>query len=166
MEEEINSKQIGIKHGLLLGLTGTIVFIVPALMRINFPAMFLLYWAYFILFLALGMKEYKRENGGYMTFGKGFGIAMTIALVGGLLRAAMRFVYLTVDSEYFEFIKEAQQESPFGPPPEQTEQTQAFMDFFLSPAALSAFSLLGAIFAGLIFGAIVSAIVKNEEDEF
>lgn len=166
MEEEISGKQVGIKYGLLLGLTGTIVFIVPALLRSTFPAMFLVYWAYFFVFLALGMKEYKKANGGYMSFGKGFGIGMTISLVGGLLRAIMRYVYLTVDTEYFKFLEDQQQNNPFGPPPDSGQDTMAIMEMFLNPVVLSAMSLLGAILAGLIFGAIVAAIVKNDEDEF
>ena len=166
IEEGANKRQIGIKWGLILGLVGTIVFTVPAAMRVNFNGMILVYWAYFITILALGMKEYKRENANQMSFGDAFGLGMLISLIGGLSRAVMRFVYVTVDTEYVEFVREASENNPFGPQPDSGQDFSGLMEAITSPLVISLFSFLGAIFAGLIFGAIVSAIVKNDEEEF
>lgn len=166
MEEEFNSRQLGIKYSIIFAIIGSLVWCVPAALRVTFSAQILLYWAYFIGIYILAMKEYKKGNGGFMSFGKGFGIAMTIAAIGGLLRSVIRYVYLTIDSEYFEFAKELADQNPFSQGQEQTEQTERIMEMFLSPEVASIQSFLGAIFGGLIFGAIVAAIIKNEEEEY
>lgn len=166
MEEEVSSKQIGIKYGLILGLTGTVIFLVPSLLRSTFPGTLVVHWVAFILFFTLGMKEYKKGNGGQMSFGEGFGLGMTITLIGGLIRAIMHYVHIMVDPDFMDFMKEAQENSPFGPPSDSGQDMSAFIDFFADPIVISGMSFLGAILAGLIFGSIVAAIVKNDEDEF
>jgi hypothetical protein len=168
MEEEVSSKQVGIKFGVIFGLVSTIYTLIFAILRIQSPVLSIfLTWGIVITVFVLACKDYKNNSGGMMSFGKGYGILMITAAIGGLIRAVGSYVYYTIDPTYLDFVKEQQQNSPFGPPPQDAPQNMTgMMEFFTSPEFLTIMTFLAAIFAGLIFGAIVSAIMKNGEDEY
>ncbi|MGW8122349.1 DUF4199 domain-containing protein [Roseivirga echinicomitans] len=169
MEEQVSSRQTGIKYGLIFGLVSTLYTLIMAMSRIQLPFVgLIIQWAVVIGVFIFACKEYKESNGNIMSFGKGFSLLMTVAFIGGLIRGVASYVYYMVDPAYLDFMKEAQQNSPFGPAPDQpgVEGMEAIMAFASSPEFLAVMSLIAAIFAGLIFGLIISAIMKNEEDEF
>lgn len=169
MEEQVTGRQIGIKFGVIFGLVSTLYTLAMAMARIQLPfvGMFI-QWGIVIGVFVFACKEFKANNGNIMSFGKGFGILMMVSLIGGLIRSVASYVYFIVDPAYLDFIKDAQQNSPFGPPPDQgnAADVEGMMAFFTSPEFMAIVSFIMAIFAGLIFGLIVSAIMKNEEDEF
>ncbi|MFY0594687.1 DUF4199 domain-containing protein [Roseivirga sp.] len=165
MDEQINSRQYALKYGVILGLVGTLVWVLPAALRLSISILFLVYWAYFVGVFYLALSAFRKANGGIMSFGQGFGIVMLATLIGGAVRAVLRYAYLVFDGGYFEFALEAQQNSPFAQP-ESTEEAAGFMEAIFTPGGFAIMSFIGAIFAGLIFGAIVSAVMKNEAEEF
>jgi len=168
MEEQVTGRQIGVKFGVIFGLISTLYTLAMAMARIQLPfvGMFI-QWAIVIGVFVFACKEYKANNGNIMSFGKGFSIIMIASLIGGLIRSVSTYVYFMVDPAYLDFNKDAQQSSPFGPPPDQSNAgMEGMMSFVSSPEFMTIMSFVGAIFAGLIFGLIVSAIMKNEEDEF
>ena len=167
MSEEISRGTYGRKWGLIFGLVSAIIFTVSGAARLNLAfASTFISWAVVISVFVLGLKEFREDNEGFMSFGQGFGLAMMIALIGGVVRGIVSYVYLLVDTEYLPWIQEQQAASnPFGTPPEGQEMPP-WMDFFQTPEFIIIVGFLGAIFAGLIFGGIVSAILKNEAEEF
>lgn len=167
MEEQISSKQVAIKWGAVFGLAASIYTLGTAIARVQLPFIGLVIsWGIIIGCFVMACREYKSGNEGTMSFGKGFGIVMLVSLIGGLIRSVIYYVYLTMDADYIEYIKEQQQNSPFGPPRDQAQDVSGLMEFFTSPEFMSGITFLMAIFGGLILGAIVAAIMKNEEEEF
>lgn len=49
----------------------------------------------FIIFLILAQKEYKDQQGGFLTFGEGFSTGLRYSVFAGLLIAVFTFIYLT-----------------------------------------------------------------------
>lgn len=167
MSEEISKGAYSRKWGLIFGLISALVFIVTAAARINLGfAGIAVSWGVVIGVFVLGIKEFRTDNEGYVSFGQGFSIAFVIALIGGVLRSAIQYVYLMIDTEFLKWQQEIQaQQSPFGAPPEGQEMPE-WVSFFQTAEFTVIASIIAAIFAGLIFGAIVSAIMKNEAEEF
>lgn len=171
MSEEITTGEYKRKWGLIFGLVSTIVFIITAASRLNMGlGGIALAWVVAIGMLVLGVKEFRTDNGGFVGFGKAFGIAFMIAIIGGVVRGVLQYVYVLIDPEFLIWQREVQENSGFGPPRDQSQgipqSMQSFIDFTQSAEFIPIASIIGAIFAGLIFGAIVAAIVKNEADEF
>lgn len=167
MEEEVSSGAIGRKYGVIFGLISGIIFIATAAGRINMGlAGTAVAWIVVIGVFVLAIREYKSENGGFIGFGKGFGVNMWVALIGGLVRAVIQYVYIIVDSEYLDFAREVSESMSFGPPRDQAQELPQWVEMFNSGEFIAIASFMMAIFAGLIFGAIVSAIMKNEAEEF
>ena len=167
MSEEINKGAYSRKWGLIFGLVSAIVFIITAVARLNLGfAGIAVSWTIVIGAFVLGIKEFRTDNEGFVSFGQGFGIAFMIALIGGLVRSVIQYAYLMIDTEFLAWQQEVQaQQSPFGAPPEGQEMP-SWLEFFQTAEFVAIASVIGAIFAGLIFGAIVSAIMKNEEEEY
>jgi len=173
MNEEITVGQYGRKWGLIFGLISAIVFIITAVTRLNLGfGGSAIAWAVVIGVFVLALKEFRTDNEGFITFGQGFSITFMIALIGGVVRAVIQYVYLMIDTEFMVWQKQIQEEAAasFGAPTDQSQQVpssmQSFMDFTQTPEFIALVSVVLAIFAGLIFGAIVSAVMKNEADEF
>lgn len=171
MSEEISKGTYSRKWGLIFGLISAIVFVVTSAARIYIGfAGLAVAWAIVITIFVLGIKEFKSDNNGFVSFGQGFGIAFMIALIGGVVRAIIQYVYMIIDPEFLVWQREIQENSGFGPPADQSQEVpegmQSFIDFAGTAEFSAIISVLMAIFAGLIFGAVVSAILKNEEEDY
>lgn len=174
MEEEITTGEYTKKWGLIFGLVSAIVFIITTAARLNLGfAGIAVSWTVIIVVLFFALKEFKSDNGGFLGFGQGFKMAFVIAVIGGLVRAVIQYVYLMIDTEFFAWQKEVQEESAArfgGPQGDQAQQMpegmQSFMEFTQTGEFMAIVSILMAILGGLIFGAVVSAILKNEAEEF
>lgn len=168
MSEEIKSGEYSRKWGLIFGLISALIFIATAALRLDLGAFLptAIAWGVVIAVFVLGSKEFRTANGGYMSFGKGFGINFMIALIGGVVRSVIQYVYLMVDPEYLNYAKELRENNSFGPPPPEGQEMPAWAEFFNTAEFVIIASIIAAIFAGLIFGAIVAAILKNEEEDY
>lgn len=168
MEEEISSGGIGRKYGLIFGLISGLIFVATSAGRIDLSfAGILVTWGVVIGVFVFAVKEYRTANGGFISFGKGFGINMWVALIGGIVRSVIQYVYTIVDPEYLDYAKELRENSPFGGPPQDSNaEIPDWVEFFNTGEFIAIASFISAIFAGLIFGAIVSAIMKNEAEDF
>ena len=169
--EEVRSQPISLKWALIFSLISLTYVLGTAIARVQLPFIGWFIGVGVMLFcFGMAMKEYKTANQGFLSFGKGFGMAMFIAALGGLIRSVVYYIYLTVDSEFLEYLKETQEEmqSRFGQGGQeaQNEQAQMIVDFLNGTEVMAGMMFLAAIFGGLIFGAIMSAIIKNEEEEY
>ena len=173
MSEEISKGAYSRKWGLIFGLVSAIVFIISSAARLNLGlGGTAVAWAIIIGFFILALKEFRADNEGFISFGQGFSIAFMVALIGGVIRSVVQYVYLMIDTEFMAWQKQIQEETAaaFGAPSDQAQQVpgsmQSFMDFSQTPEFIAIVSVIMAIFGGLIFGAIVSAIMKNEAEEY
>lgn len=173
MEEQITPGQIAKKYGLIYALVSTVINLTPILIENADTGLSFLFTfinvVMAVLFFVLAGREFKKLNGGYMTFGEAFKINMIAASILAIVRSGVVYVYVKViDSDYadrmvgvMEDMWEAQ-----GMTAEQIDQARGFSSMFVSPEAMLFMGILGAILGGLIWGAISAAITKNEVDEF
>jgi len=169
MEEQITTGQVSKKWGLIYGLIGTILGIVPLILEIQVPWMPIVNIALAIVMYALAMKEFKTANGGYMTFGEGFRIAMMAALISGVMRSVINYVYTKfIDPEVMGRMQDAMQDAwrQQGMSDQEIEQAQGFTAGFTNPEVVAVMAIIFVILGGLVWGSIVSAVVKNEAEDF
>ncbi len=169
MENEISTSQYGKKWGLIYGLVATIIALVPLLLEKQMAWTGFLNVAIAIVCYAMATKEFKTDNGGFMSFGEGFRISMLAALIGGILRSVVSYVYgKFIDPTVQDRIQEAMVDTwtEQGMTPEQIEQAQGFAMGFTNPEVGLISGIIVALLGGLIWGSIVSAINKNEAEDF
>lgn len=169
MEEEITTGQVAKKWGLIYGLITTLLTIIPLVLEKQFSWMSFVIIAVAIVSYVLATKEYKTANGGYMTFGEGFKISIIAALIAGVIRSVVNYVYIKfIDPGVTERMQQALEDTwrEQGMSAEQIEQARSFSAGFSNPELGLIIGIVVVLLGGVIWGAIVSAINKNEAEEF
>lgn len=169
MEEQITTGQVAKKWGLIYGLVAAVIGLVPLLLEIQPGWWPVVNIVIAVVMFALATKEFKTENGGYMTFGEGFRISMLAALIAGVIRNLVNYVYIKfIDDSVMERIQQAIQDSwrEQGMSEEQIEQMSGFSAGISNPEIGLALGIVFVLLGGLIWGSIVSAVNKNEAEDF
>ena len=173
MEEQIKPIDVAKKYGLIYALVSVVINIIPLIVEntdqgISFLITLLNVVVAMVFFILAG-REFKRNNGGYMTFGEAFRINMTAVTIMAVCRAGMTYLYIKViDTTYSERIMTVMEDTweTQGMNEAQIDQAKSWASLFVNPEAMLFMALLVPILGGLIWGAIAAAIVKNDEDEF
>ena len=88
MENQANSKNIILNYGLYLGLIGVFIhltfYATGNLIELQWLSGILGFIAMIVL-LTLGIKKFKTENGGFLTFGQALKVGVGIAVVSATL---------------------------------------------------------------------------------
>lgn len=161
---------VGGRYGLLTGLVSVIVsFGIYALELDQSAVARFATLVVLVVGIILAMRYFKLQNGGFMSYGQGLGVGITVASVVGVLSAAFTYVYTTfVDPELMTRVLDrarADMEAK-GMPDVQIEQAMAFSAKFTTGPTMLIFAVLGSIVIGLLISLIVAAFVKNPKPEF
>lgn len=169
---EVSPGQIGLKWGMIYGIVSTIVNLIPVItetaISIGFALIFVNIVIAFVFYI-LADREFKRLNGGQLTFGQGFKINMIAAVIAGVVRPLINYVYIKfIDTDYLDRLTRAMEEQweRQGLNEQQIEQARSFASGTTNPEAQLIFGILFVILGGLLWGSIAAAIQKKEEDEF
>ncbi|WP_026236346.1 DUF4199 domain-containing protein [Pontibacter roseus] len=169
-ETQPSVSSVALKYGLLGALVSVVFSAILLIAGLDVSG-----WigslGYLILIVAmvLAMKEYKRINYGYMSYGQGLGIGTLVSLAFGVLGGLFMFVYTSfIDPGYRDTMMEKQRVEleGRGMSDEQIEQAIAMGESFSSPAMMIVWSIVGYLIIGFIISLIVAAVMKNARPEF
>lgn len=174
MNENQPSKfSIALKYGLLLGVIVIILNLIARLTgTVENTGLSIVYsilsLAAFITLLALAIKEYKKGNGGYASFGEAFAVSALAGTFAVILTNAFRYFYITfIDDTELRQIADKMAEERMkledrGMSEAEIDQALGVAELFTSPLMLVASSIFGI----LILSLIVSAVMKKSRPEF
>jgi len=176
MEEQLDLKQDSLKQGAILGMINIIIgflvyFIDPAMMAgMSFGFLVLGLNLAYVVYAGI---QYRKEIGGFLSFGKAYMHGFIMLLVAGLIGAIFRIVlFHVIDPDLIELMVDVSVENAaammekFGAGGDQMEEAldQVREDM---PANFSVFGILKGYLFSIIFFAIVSlisgAIVKKKD---
>lgn len=168
MEENITPIEIAKKYGIIYGLIGTLISVIPMVLEVqnNWVGLLATVTAIFIYIIAT--KEFRTNNGGFISFNEGFKITMIAAAIAGVIRGAVTYVYIKIiDPGFSERMREVMIETwqSQGMSEEQIEMSLRFAGGLSNPEVAALMGIVMALLGGLIFGSIVSAVIKNESEE-
>ncbi|WP_299668944.1 DUF4199 domain-containing protein [uncultured Polaribacter sp.] len=171
MENQTNSKSIILNYGLYLGLASVIIAL------IKYATGNLYVQEYYsgivgilllIAFIVLGIKKYKSDNGGFISFGQSVKIGIGLTMIATLIIIAYYFLLSTfIEPDFAANSIEAQKvmlADSFGMTEGQIEEaTKNAGDNF----SLNLFGgiLIMNLFLGGITSLIAGAIMKKSEEE-
>lgn len=162
---------VGLKYGVMAGLVGSVLTMINFIMG-NFEmiwVMFAIGLAIYIGAIILAHKEFKRHNGGYMTYGQGVLIGTLTVFIAGIIGGLFSYIYISyVDPNILEEMKEMQitMMEKFNLPEDQMDEAIARVERDTTAAKQLQNGLLNGIFSGLVLSLIVSAFTKNARPEF
>jgi hypothetical protein len=160
MNEKLSPTRVALKWGVILGISLMLVTLIMYLTdQGSNPWFGLLTLVAMVSVLVLSMQEYRKLNGGFMTYGEGFGIGALLSAVAGLLSSLFNTFYNvvidpTIQQRAFEQARE-RLEDQGQLSDEQIDQALEISQKFQSPG----FTFIAGVFGTIIMGAILSLII-------
>ena len=118
-----------------------------------------------VIFMVQAIKAYRTGPGnGWISFGKAFGQAFTVGLIGGIIGCAFYFLYITaIDPAFVDFQKQKQMEAMVerGMDDAMIERAMDQSAFFMQPGMQFVFALLASLFFSAVLSLIVAGIMKK-----
>jgi hypothetical protein len=166
-----STTSVGARYGLLTGLVSIIIsFGIFALQLEQNAAVRFLTIVVLIVGIIMAMRNFKAQNAGFMNYGQGLGVGMTVSGVVGLLSAAFTYVYSTfVDTDMMTRVMDkarADLEAKGTMSDAQIDQAMAMSAKFTTGPFMLIFAVVGTLALGLIISLIAAAFVKNSKPEF
>ncbi len=121
-----------------------------------------------VLITYLGLKSFKSANNDSISLKQCLKIGFFIAIVAGLTYASFNLIFTTVlEPEYVIEIQEAAaaevlRENP-NMPADQLEAANTLSGYILQPGVMALFSVIGAIFYGLIASLIIGLVMRTKK---
>lgn len=170
MEEHITPLKTGIKYGGYLGAATIVTQLIShygglqdfsdPMSTTNIVLSVLGYVISFILTF-LGIKYYRSNNEGLLTFGEGVSVALFIGLFSGIIGAIFMYIYAAyLDPGIAEAMMSGMDLDEMSS--SEAEAAEQAMGFATSPIFLAFSAFIGSIILGLILGVISSAILKKD----
>lgn len=162
---------IALRYGLICGVISIIYSLI-----LNITDLALtnrtLGWVSFIILIAaiwLAMREYKRQNNNYMSYGQGLSIGTLVTVVSSILGAIFTYIYVKfIDTGFIDKMRQMQvtELEKKGMNDDQIEQAVAVSEKMMTPEMIVVFAVVGGLFFGFLLSLIISAIMKRTRPEF
>jgi len=169
MENQTASvKKLALTYGVLWGLgsiiLGVIGYVTDNYLERNWTTS-LLGFAIMIAAIVFGLKAFKKESSGYMSFSEGLKAGMAIALIAALIGAIWTYLFVTViEPDFQTLLLERTQDQMIEQNPnmtdEQIELGLSMTERFTQPWLLATFGIIGGLFFGFITSLIATAVMK------
>ncbi|AZJ35734.1 DUF4199 domain-containing protein [Tenacibaculum singaporense] len=171
MENQANSKNIILNYGLYLGIIGVFIHLAfyasGTLIKFGWLSGIIGFVAMIILII-LGIKKFKTDNNGFLTFGQALKVGVGIALISAVITTVYTLIFTNVIEPDFQAqMMEVQKQTwiDAGMTDEQIEASEAMSKKFSSPVITIPLSIVVSAFFGFIISAIGGAIMKKTEEE-
>jgi hypothetical protein len=169
-----STARIALKYGLFIGLGLVIFYLVMQLagLATNNTANMLsivIWIAILIVGIIYAIKEFKSQNDGFMSYGQGLGLGSLASTVAGLINGIFSYIYMSfIDNSVIKQQMEAQREKleEQGYDDAQIDQAMAMAEKFAGPGMAMVGSIFTMLIVGFILSLIISAVMKNERNEF
>lgn len=169
---EVPSKNaIALRYGIIAGIISIIYSLILNITDLAFTNKSLSWISFIILVAAivLAMREFKRQNSGYMSYGQGLGIGTLVSVVSSILGGIFTYIYVKfVDTGYIEKMRsmqiadmEAREMND-----EQIDQAMSMSEKMMTPEMIVVFAIIGGLVFGFILSLIIAAIMKKTRPEF
>lgn len=174
METDYSTTKFSPPYGVLLGL---ILVVIAVLMYVSgmieeekqWPVY--VYYFFFPFFIGYSVFEYRKKNGGFLSFKTALKVGVTVALVGGIVYSVYNLIYFYIlEPDTVEKILAVTKEKILEQDPNMSEenlaQTMNLTERFAHPLFASAMYLLLSAVFGFFYGLISGAIFKRERPNF
>jgi hypothetical protein len=171
MENQVDSKNLIINKGVTLGvamvLFNLILYATGNHLEPHWSSS-VITSALFIGIIVLGVKSFKSQNGGFLSWGQGVKIGVGIAILGGLINVIYSYIFMNfIEPDFMNQMVEVQNQAFIdqGMTEEQIEVANEMSEKFQSPGIMAAMGIIMYAIGGFVVSAIGAAIMKKSEEE-
>lgn len=162
---------IALRYGFISGIISMVYSLILNVTDLAFTNQALSWVSIIILVAAivLALREFKRQNNSFMSYGQGLGIGTLVGVISSILGGIFMYIYVKfVDSGYLDKMRGmqmAEMESK-GLNDEQIDQAMAMSEKMMTPEMIILFAILGGLLFGFLLSLIISAVMKKSRPEF
>ncbi|WP_420553392.1 DUF4199 domain-containing protein [Tenacibaculum aiptasiae] len=170
MENQANSKGTILNYGLYLGIAGVFIHLIfyatGNLISLGWLSGIIGFIAMVVLII-LGIKKFKADNGGFLTFGQAVKVGVGIAVISGIISTIYTLIFTnvidpTIQEQALEIQRQAWIDAGYNE--DQMEASEAMMQKMQSPMITVPLSIVVSAFFGFVISAIGGAIMKKTEE--
>jgi len=121
-----------------------------------------------IVAIILAVKNFKKNNEGYLSFGEAVKIGVGLCVVSSIIIITYNLIFMNfIEPDFMNQLLAKQEEMMFnnGMNEEQIKAAMAMAQKFKGPFISSAFGIIMSAFVGFVISAITGAILKNSREE-
>ncbi|MEZ4875779.1 MAG: DUF4199 domain-containing protein [Flavobacteriaceae bacterium] len=171
--QKASVKKIALTYGLLLGLASIALSVVTYVMGVHLERPWwvsVLGLIIMVAFIALGLKAFKGDNGGFLSVGEALKVGLAISVIAGILGAIYNYLFVAViEPDFVSQMLEVTRNQMIEKNPEMTEEQMnmalGMTEKFMSPGIMSAMSIIVTLFFGFIISLISGLIMKQNRPE-
>ncbi len=170
-ENQISTRSVGIRYGLLTGLISILYFVALNVAGVD-TTQGIGRWASLIFSAALiflAHKYYKENGDGYMSIGQGIGIGFWLGLISSVLSSIFTYIYIKfIDNTFIQQLLDKQREvleEKGTLSDDQIDQAMNMTEKFMTPEIMLVLGLIGGIIIIVIVSIIVSLITQKKNPE-
>ncbi|MGV3640115.1 MAG: DUF4199 domain-containing protein [Adhaeribacter sp.] len=160
-----SAMSVALRYGLLTGFVSVIFSLVLYVTGLSENKLVsALGFIILIAGIVMAHQYYKKENGGYMTYGQGLGIGSLLSVIVGVMSGIFVYIYIKfIDSAYLERIRDMQMAEleKRNMSEEQMEQAMAVTDKLMGAEMMVVWSIVGSLLMGFLFSLIIAALTKR-----
>ncbi|PSR54561.1 DUF4199 domain-containing protein [Adhaeribacter arboris] len=162
---------IALRYGVIFGIISIVYSLILNITDLAFTNQALSWFSFLILIAAivLAMREFKRQNNNYMSYGQGLGIGTLVTAVSSALGGIFTYIYVKfIDTGFIDKMREMQvsELEKKGMNDDQIDQAVAMSDKMMTPEMIVVFAILAGLFFGFLLSLIISALIKRTRPEF
>jgi hypothetical protein len=170
MEEKVSTARVALKYGIITAVA-VIVYstIINLIGQSQNQALSALAFLILIGGIVWGMRDFRTQNHGFISYGQGLGVGSLISAIVGLIGATftmfyMQFIDTTILSQSLDKAR-ADMESR-GMDDSQIDQAMEISEKFMTPGMVFLIGILSYVIIGFIISLIVAAIMRKEKPVF
>ena len=170
-EQQPKTGKFALNFGLLLGAVSVIFTFMLYTLDMHYQGGFGVLAVSALLSLAaiiIGLIQFKKANGGYMTFGQGFKIGIGICLIAGIIGIIFNQIMMNViDPEMMTKAMEYQEGQLVerGLTPQQASDQMEMGKQFATPMWQITFGLIGSVLFGILLSIVPALVIKKAKPE-
>ena len=170
MKEEPSVARVALKYGLIFGVIGSIYGILLYVFHLE-SNNFLPYLSFVLMVLAIvqGIKDFRNQNEGFISYGQGLSIGALVGTIMGLVSGTLNTFYITViDSSPLSRMNDVARErlERQGLDDAQIENALEISQKFQSPGILFLLGVIGSVFFAFLLSLIIAAIFQKKRPTF
>ena len=168
--QQLSARKFILNYGLLLGVLSILVAVVMYVTNMYVEKSWItnvLGFVIMVVVIILGINEFKKSNGGFLSLGEAIKIGVGIALIASILGAIYQLIFINfIDPDFMERMMQMQFDSMIEQNPDMSkEQLDMAMEMgrkFSSPWITTAIAIVGSLLFGLIISLIAGLVMKKE----
>ena len=166
-------KKVAYPYGAILGLLTVFLSVIVYVMDLTYEQP---WWQGTISFIIMiicivyGLKAFKKDNSGFLSLGEAIKVGLAISLIAAIIGVLFNLVFMyVIEPDYTTNMLAANETKMIEQNPnmtqEQIDMSMGITETIMSPAILSAISVIMALFFGFIISLITGLVMKNNRPE-